>query len=52
MPFVFSLFKNLFFLGTSIKVGSILMKKVAYKFFLRKSIYKSGINVRNFLIRD
>jgi hypothetical protein len=37
--------KNIVVLGAGFKIGSIFMRKIAYKFFLRKSIYKDGMKV-------
>jgi hypothetical protein len=39
-----SLIKNLILLGICFKVGSVGLRKIAYKFFLRQSIYKNGMN--------
>ena len=52
MPIVFSIFKYLFIFGSTLKIGSIFMRNLVYKIFLRKSIYKSGMQVnlkRNFI---
>lgn len=52
MPILFSIFKYLFIFGSTLKIGSIFMRKLVYKIFLRKSIYKSGMQVnlkRNFI---
>jgi hypothetical protein len=45
MPLFFSLLKNLVIFGSTLKVGSIFMRKLVFKFFLRSSIYKGGMQV-------
>jgi len=49
MALIFPLLKSVFVLGVSLKVGSILGRKVIKRFFLRKEIYKGQISVSRFL---
>jgi hypothetical protein len=49
MAFIFPLFKSVFVLGVSLKVGSILGRKLIKRFFLRKEIYKGQISVNKYL---